>query len=52
MKQLKVTSDIKKFFKSNPETLIFEGYCSNAKNVTIYNEGDNYALVAKLGASV
>ena len=52
MKQVKITSELKKFFKSNPETLIFEGYCSNVKNVTVYNEGDNYALVAKVGKQV
>lgn len=52
MKQLSVTNDIKRFFKSNPETLIFEGYCCNAKNVTIYNEDDNYALVAKVGKNL
>ena len=51
MKQLKVTTDLKKFFKNNPETLIFEGYCCNARNVTVLNDGDNYALVAKVGRS-
>lgn len=50
MKQLRITKDLKKFFKSNPDTLIFEGYCSNADDVTVYNEGDNYALVAYIGS--
>lgn len=49
MKQIRITKDLKKFFKSNPDTLIFEGYCSNADDVTVYNEGDNYALVADIG---
>ena len=52
MKQLKLTKDLKQLFKSNPETLIFEGYCSNAGDVTILNEGDSYALIAKVGESV
>lgn len=52
MKQLKVTTDVKKFFKGKADTLIFEGYCCNVKDVTIYNEGDNYALVAKFGKNV
>ena len=52
MKQLRVTSDLKKFFKSNPDTLIFEGYCCNAKDVTVLNDGDNYALIAKVGKGV
>ena len=51
MKQLRVTSDLKKFFKGNPDTLIFEGYCCNAPSVTVFNEGDNYALIAKIGKS-
>ena len=52
MKQLSVTNNLKSFFKSNPDTLIFEGYCCNAKNVVVYNDGDNYALVAKVGKSL
>lgn len=52
MKQLKVSSKLKSFFKSNPDTLIFEGYCCNASDVTIFNDGDNYALIAKVGRSV
>ena len=52
MKQLRITKDLKNFFKSNPDTLIFEGYCSNASGVTVYNDGDNYALVADLGDRV
>ena len=49
MKQLRITKDLKNFFKSNPDTLIFEGYCSNGYDVTVYNEGDSYALVADVG---
>lgn len=49
MKQLRITKDLKNFFKSTPDTLIFEGYCSNAYGVTVLNEGDNYALVVDLG---
>ena len=49
MKQLRVTNDLKKLFRGSADTLIFEGYCCNAKNVTIYNDGDNYALVANVG---
>lgn len=33
-------------FKSQRDTLIFEGYCENADSVAIYNDGDSYALVA------
>ena len=52
MKQLSVTSDLKRFFKSQPDTLIFEGYCCNASDVTVYSDGDSYALVACVGKSV
>lgn len=52
MKQLRVTSNLKTFFKSKPETLIFEGYCCNADEVTVYNDGDNYALIANVGGNV
>ena len=52
MKKLRITKDLKNFFKSSPDTLIFEGYCSNVGDVTVYNDGDNYALVADLGYRV
>ena len=52
MKQLPVSSDLKSFFKSNADTLIFEGYCCNADDVTVLSDGDSYALIAHVGASV
>ena len=52
MKQVRVTKELKQIFKSAPDTLIFEGYCCNADKVTVYNEGDNYALVANVGKKV
>lgn len=44
MKQLQINAQLKQVFRSNPRTLIFEGYCDNFSNVTIYNDGSNYAL--------
>ena len=51
MEQLRVTSELKKFFKSNADTLIFEGYCCNASDVAIFHDGDSYALIAQMGNS-
>ncbi len=44
MKKVSVTTKLLNRFRSNPATLIFEGYCVNFDNVTIYNDGDSYAL--------
>ena len=52
MERLDVTNDLKRFFKSNADTLIFEGYCCNADEVTVLNDGDSYALIAHVGKSV
>ena len=52
MRKLTVTTTLKNFFKSKPEMLIFEGYCSNVKDVTVYNDGDSYALIANVGKNV
>lgn len=46
MKQLQPTSQLLAKFKSQPDTLIFEGYCTNADSVIIFNDGENYALLA------
>lgn len=48
MQKINVTSELIQFFKGNPDTLIFEGYISILKDVAIYNDGDSYALVAKV----
>ena len=52
MKRLEVTNELKRFFKSSPDTLIFEGYCCNADSVEVYDCGENYALVAHVGTAV
>ena len=44
MKQVQITTELLKRFRGNPQTVIFEGYCVNFDNVTIYNENDSYAL--------
>ena len=46
MKQIKPTTDLLQSFKSSADTLIFEGYCSLCQDVTIYNQGEDYALIA------
>lgn len=51
MKQLKPTPKLLDFFKSQADTLIFEGYCSNVDGVTIYNNGDSYALITNVNGS-
>lgn len=48
MQQINVTTKLIQFFKSNPDTLIFEGYCAYSKGVVVYNDGDSYALVAEV----
>ena len=52
MKQIKPTQALLDKFKTNPETLIFEGYCTNIDNVVIYNDGDSYALVANVNGAI
>lgn len=44
MKQVLITTELLRHFRENPQTVIFEGYCVNFDNVTIYNDGDSYAL--------
>lgn len=53
MKQVPITSELLRHFRSNPLTIIFEGYCVNFKGVTVYSEGESYALTATnhLGAT-
>ena len=46
MKVLVPTEQLLAQFKSQPDTLIFEGYATNADSVVIYNDGDSYALLA------
>ena len=52
MKQVKPTKNLLKKFKSQPETFIFEGYCTNADSVIIYNDGDGYALIADVKGAI
>ncbi|MCH5153537.1 MAG: hypothetical protein J1F68_06275, partial [Clostridiales bacterium] len=52
MKQANLTPKLLQNFKSDAETLIFEGYCATVNDVVIYNEGDSYALVANVNGSV
>lgn len=51
MKQLQVTSALVNFFDAAPDTLIFAGYCRNADGVTVYNDGNSYALVADVNGA-
>ena len=48
MKQIRPTKKLLEQFKNQADTLIFEGYCTNADSVVIYNEGDSYALIAEV----
>ena len=52
MKQVRPTKRLLKKFKSQADTLIFEGYSTNADSVVIYNEDDNYALIADVKGSI
>ena len=52
MKLVKPTKKLLEKFKSQADTLIFEGYCTNADSVVIYNDGDNYALIADVKGSI
>lgn len=44
MKKVPITTELLRYFRSNPQTVIFEGYCVNFDGVTVYNDGDSYAL--------
>lgn len=46
MKEINITSELLGYFRSKGETLIMEGYCKNYGNVTVFNDGDSYAVVA------
>lgn len=46
MKKVPITTELLRRFRKIPQTLIFEGYCVNFDNVTVYNDGDSYALTA------
>lgn len=46
MKKIPITSELIQRFRLTKETLIMEGYCKNYENVTVYNDGDNYAVIA------
>ena len=52
MKQIKLTKLLLERFKSQRETLIFEGFCTNADSVDIYNEGKSYALIANVKGAI
>ena len=52
MKQIQPTQQLLEKFKTTPETLIFEGYCTNVDDVVIYNDGDSYALIANVNGSI
>lgn len=52
MKIVPLTTELLRRFRSNPQTLIFEGYCVNFDGVTLYNEGDCYALTVVNGSGV
>lgn len=49
MKILQPTPQLLKYFRSRPDMLIFEGYCRLSDNVTICNDGDDWALVTDVG---
>ena len=53
MKQVPVTTELLQRFRAKPQTLLFEGYCVNFDNVTVYSDFDSYALTAvnHLGAT-
>ncbi len=51
MKKIPVTTQLLDYFRSNGETLIMEGYCKYFDNVTVYNDGVSYAVVANTNGS-
>ena len=48
MKRIFPTPQLLQTFRSRPETLIFEGYCDYTKEIALWQEGNGYALVAKV----
>ena len=52
MEKIKPTKNLLEKFKSNAETLIFEGFATNADSVVIYNEGNSYALIADVKGAI
>ena len=44
MKQVPITTELLRLFRQNEQTLLFEGYCVNFDNVTVYSDFDSYAL--------
>ena len=49
MKRLIPSPELLKMFKSRPDMLIFEGYCSLSDETVVWQDGDNFALVARVG---
>lgn len=54
MEKISVSDKLLFKFRAEPQTLIFEGYCRFVSGVTLYNEGEDYALLSPFnnGASV
>lgn len=46
MKQISITRELRQYFRSIPETVIFDGYIANFDNVKVFSDGNNYALTA------
>lgn len=51
MKKIIPTPQLIDLFKSRPETLIFEGYCRYTDKLTLWQEGESYALSVRIGDS-
>ncbi len=51
MKSIKVTQQLINYFGQQPQSLILQGYCQFAPQVTVYNDGDNYALTTNIRGS-
>lgn len=49
MQRIYPTQELLQYFKSRPDTLIFEGYCRYSKEAELYQDGDSFALVVKVG---
>ncbi len=47
MKHITVTQDLRRYFRSNPQTLIFDGYIANFTGAAVFCNGNNYALTAQ-----
>ena len=48
MEQLAINKELLDFFKSDPETLLFDGFACYDDNAVAYREGNSLALVAKV----